>query len=295
MTVPPNTINLDGQIERIAFHNPETYFLIAKFRVNGQSALVTVLGHVPEPRPGETLRLSGSWQEHPRFGQQFKIEGAEVLLPAGVEEIRRYLASGMIKGIGPRLADRLISRFGSQTLAIIEDHPERLVEVRGIGPRTARSLHQAWQEHHAVRSLMAFLQACGVKATHGARIYKTYGSEALQILKTDPYQVALDLPRVGFNIADAVVRHLDLPIQEEERAEACLRHLLETALEDGHLFIPLADLQARCSTAFMLDYHAVGTALESLVLEQQINIDDQAPEAKASDGLDWAYLRRAAG
>lgn len=272
------TITLEGQIERITFRDDERHFLIARFRVAGPEALVTILGHIPDPRSGETLRLTGAWQAHPRFGQQFKVNKVEVLLPVGVEQVRRYLASGMIKGIGPRMAERLIAHFGDQTLEIIENEPKRLTEVRGVGPRTAQQLQQAWQEHHAVRALMSFLQNCGIKPVHGARIYKTYGSQALEILKDDPYRVAEDLPRIGFGIADAVVRHLDLPIQESERAEACLRHLLETALDDGHMFIPRKELEEQCGTAFFLDYQAVQTALENLALEGQAVIDDQAPD-----------------
>jgi exodeoxyribonuclease V alpha subunit len=184
----------------------------------------------------------------------------------------------MIKGIGPRIAERLVAHFGDQTLTVIESRPERLTEVRGVGLQTARSLQRAWQEHHAVRSLMSFLQSCGVKPIHSARIYKTYGVEAMQILQSDPYQVVKDLPRIGFGIADAVARHLDLPIEEEDRAEACLCHLLETALEEGHMFVPLQSLKETCSTAFMLDYAAVQTALERLAFEQQILIDEKAPE-----------------
>ncbi|MEJ2037915.1 MAG: ATP-dependent RecD-like DNA helicase [Desulfosarcinaceae bacterium] len=293
MPARTNTITLEGEIERITFRSEETQFLIARFRLREPATLVTVLGHIPDPKTGETLRLSGVWQQHPRFGQQFKVEGVEVLLPAGVEQIRRYLASGLIKGFGQRMAERLIAHFGEQTLTVIENEPQRLTEVRGVGPQTARRLQQAWQEHHAVRALMTFLQACGIKPMHGARIYKTYGSQALDVLKSDPYRAAEDLPRIGFGIADAVVRHLDLPIEESERAEACLCHLLETALEDGHTFLPRQSLVDQCSTTFVLDYTAVQSALETLVLERRITVDTQAPDQpvylqplfKAEDGI----------
>jgi exodeoxyribonuclease V alpha subunit len=271
------TSTLEGQIERITFRNDETHFMIAKFRTAAHGRLVTILGHIPNAHPGETLRLAGHWKQHPRYGQQFDVKTVEVLLPAEVEEIRRYLSSGLIKGIGPETAERLIRHFGEKTLHVIETSPERLSDVKGIGPRKATRISEAWQAHHAVRTLMRFLQDNGVKAAYGARIYKTYGADALQLLQTDPYQVAADLPRIGFYIADAIVQHAGLPIDEQVRARACLRHLLETALDDGHMYLPRDEIIERCGTAFELDYHTIGDALQTLADEHQITTDSTAP------------------
>ncbi len=269
---------LEGRIERVTYRSADSHFMIAKLRPTGQAGLVTVKGHIPEPHPGETLRLQGSWQYHARFGQQFAVTGFEVLLPAGVEEIRRYLCSGMIKGIGVKTAERLLAHFKGETLAVIEREPERLAEVRGIGPEKAQRIGAAWLAHHHVRALMELLQAAGLPPACGARIYKEYGSESLAVLREDPYRLAADLPRIGFRIADAVARHCGLPISETERARACLRHLLEEALEDGHLFMPLAVLAERCGTAFNLDYHAVQEALEHLAAEGEVTADPEATE-----------------
>jgi exodeoxyribonuclease V alpha subunit len=270
---------IDGQIERITFRNEASHFMIARFRPVDGAGVITVLGHIPESRPGERLRLTGAWQNHPRFGQQFAVARFEVLLPAGAEEIRRYLSSGLIKGIGPKTAERLLQHFKEETLAVIEETPERLTEVRGIGPDTARMISDAWRAHHQVRELMGFLQAKGVQPAHAARIYKEYGTEALAILRDDPYRLAADIPRIGFYVADMLVRQSDLPIDENERAQACLRHLLEEACEDGHVCVSQKDLLERCGEAFDLDYHAVQEGLAHLAAEGSITICDRAPDS----------------
>ena len=284
MTADSSSTTIEGQIERITFRSAETHFLIAKFRLPETSSLVTVLGHIPEPRAGETLRLKGRWRSHPRYGQQFEVAAFEVLLPSGVEEIRRYLGSGLIKGIGPKITERLLAHFKTETLTVIEDAPGRLIEVPGIGPDKAERISQAWREHHAVRALMGFLQDQGIKPAYGAKVYKTYGPEALQILREDPYRVARDIPRWGFYVADAIIRNSDQPIDETARAQACLRHLLDEACEEGHLFMPKAELQERCTSLFDLDYEAVQTALEILCADRQIVIDAQAPDCPVYPG-----------
>lgn len=270
--------HLEGQIERVAFRSADTHYMIARFRVAEQGNIITIIGHLPEPTPGETLRVSGSWKHHPRYGQQFSVSQFEVLLPSGVEEIRRYLSSGLIKGIGPKTAERLLHHFKGDVLSVIENEPHRLTEVRGIGPESARRIGEAWRSHHNVRTLMAFLQENGVKPAHGARIYKTYGEDALSILKEDPYRLASDLPRIGFYIADAIVRHSDLPFEESERAGACLRYLLEEAADEGHMFIPMQVLVERCSSAFEIDFHAAREALALLVEAEQVVVCHEAPE-----------------
>jgi len=277
MTKPqPNTI--EGQIEHITFRSKETHFMIAKLRVAGTRGLLTVLGHFPEPRTGETLRLKGRWETHARYGQQFKVTAFEVLLPAGVDEIRRYLSSGLIKGVGPKTAERLIARFKDETLAVIEAAPHRLAEVKGIGKDKAERIALAWREHHAVRALMRFLQDHDVKPAYGAMIYRAYGPDAMEILQSDPYRVAADIPRAGFYIADAIVQKSDLPIDESERAQACLRHLLQEAGEEGHLFIPRAELEAHCGQAFNLAFDAVRDGLDHLMAEGQVAVDTDAPD-----------------
>jgi exodeoxyribonuclease V alpha subunit len=268
---------VEGHIERITYRSGDSNFLIAKLRTIPAQKLVTVLGHMPEPRAGETLRLKGRWSLHRRYGQQFKVREFEVVLPSDVEQIRHYLGSGLIKGIGPKTTERLIAHFKAAALQVIEKEPERLCEVKGIGPQKAEQIQRAWLEHHAVRALMQFLQDHDVKPAYAARVYKTYGTQALDVLRTDPYRVAADIPRIGFYIADAVVRRSDLPVDESQRAEACVHHLLSEAYDRGHIFIPRDELEQRCSDMFQLDYHALQSALESLTEQGVITVDLQAP------------------
>lgn len=295
MNADANTTTIEGQIERVTFRNAETHFLIARFRLAKTSSLVTIVGHMPEPRAGETLRLSGQWRFHPRYGQQFEARSFEVLLPSEVEEIRRYLGSGLIKGIGPKTTQRLLAHFKGETLTVIENTPHRLAEVPGIGPGKAERIGLAWREHHAVRALMAFLQDCGIKAAYGAKVYKTYGSEALSILRSDPYRVAGDIPRVGFLIADAVVRHSETPVDETRRAQACLRYLLEESCEQGHIFVPDAELKSLGSSTFDLDFEAMQTALDQLCAEREIVIDADAPDCPVYPGPLYAAEVETAG
>lgn len=273
-----NSTTIEGQIERITFRNADTNFVIAKFRPKDHNNLITVLGYIPETQPGEQMRITGQWKQHPRYGQQLEITTFEVILPAEAEQIRHYLSSGLIKGIGAKTAERLSDHFSTQALEIIEKEPHRLSEIHGIGAEKAQRIHAAWLDHHQVRALMAYLQSNGVKTMYGARIYKTYGKEALSILQHDPYRVARDIPRIGFYIADSIVRHSDLPVDDSERAQACLLYLLEEAGEEGHLFIPRQPLMERCSTAFELDYHAVQTALDMLSEEGTITLCADAAE-----------------
>jgi exodeoxyribonuclease V alpha subunit len=277
MNLPATT--LEGQIERITFRSADSHFLIAKFRLPEAPRPVTVLGHIPEPRAGETLRLKGRWRTHPRYGQQFEVLSFEVLLPSGVEEIRRYLGSGVIRGIGPKTTERLINHFKKETLTVLEDAPHRLAEVPGIGPQKARCIGDAWREHHAVRTLMRFLQDLGIKPAYAARVYKTYGPDALEILQDDPYRVARDVPRWGFYVADAIVRGSDRPVDETDRARACLEHLLDNAVEEGHTHLPKAELESRCADHFELDFEAVRNALDLLTEQRRIVFDGAAPDA----------------
>ncbi len=276
---PNAPITLEGKIERVTYRNKDSHYMIARFRPSGQSAVITVLGHIPEPGPGESLRLSGCWQTHPRYGQQFNVSGFELLLPTGVEEIRESLRSGLIKGIGARTAQRLIDHFKAETLAIIEKEPDRLAEVRGIGLETARRIGTAWQTHHQVRALMLFLQAKELQSVHAMRIYKQYGADALEIVRNHPERVAADIPRVGFHIYVALVRHCEPPMDEVKHALACIQFLLTEASEEGHMYIPRDKLVERCTTAFDLDYHAVREALEVSAEEERIVICPRAPDS----------------
>ena len=268
---------LEGRIERITFHNPETQYMVARLRISGQARAVTIVGHLPEPRPGETLRLKGVWKEHPRYGTQFQVQFFELLLPAGVDEIREYLSAGLIKGIGPKTAERLIDHFQADTLTIIETQPDRMAEVHGIGPDTATKIHAAWQQHHMVRALMQFLQDNQVQAAHAARIFKLYGPEALEILKTDPYRWSPICRAMDFISPMPLCADRIWPSTRWIGLGPACAICWKKALRRGTCIVARDELIERSSSAFDLDYHCVCDAIEMLQAEDLLQVVDEAP------------------
>lgn len=244
---------VEGHLEHITFHNPETHYTVARFRVPGAAGLVTLVGIIPDPAVGEALKVGGRWETHPKFGQQLKVETVEAVLPATIDGISQYLASGLIKGIGPKTARRLVDRFGENTLEVIEADPNRLQEIEGIGKTRAAWIRRTWEEHHAVRKLMEFLQKIGVKASFSAKLIDLYGPDALNIIREDPFRLAEDLPRIGFRIAVAVIRHLDFPVDPAEQARMCIMHLVRESLDEGHTWEAEKSLILRCREGFGID------------------------------------------
>ena len=189
--------SLAGSIERITYYNPENGYSVIRLRPDARKTpgkdhqgLVTVTGNLPELAVGEQIKLLGRWVEHPKHGLQFQAEKCDQTLPATTAGIRRYLGSGLIKGIGPRLAERIVELFGMDTLEVIENNPERLLEIDGIGETKAAMICNVWRDHHAIRGLMQFLQEMGVQTSWGAKIYKAYGPDAVDFLRSEPYHLA---------------------------------------------------------------------------------------------------------
>src|SRR3972149_2296579 len=213
---------LTGSVERVTYYNPENGYSVVRLRPDQGSAqgaargvsragLATVVGNLPELSPGEHLRLSGKWVNHPQHGLQFQSETCEQALPATVAGIRRYLGSGLIKGIGPGLAERIVAHFGAETLVVIENHPTRLLEVPDIGPKRSRLIARAWEEQKQIKEVMLFLHSHGVSTNLAVKIYKQYGDEALETVRNDPYRLARDIYGVGVKTADSIAQALGLP------------------------------------------------------------------------------------
>jgi exodeoxyribonuclease V alpha subunit len=266
-------IDLSGRLEHVVFHNPENQYTIARLRADEGRGRITIVGHLPEARVGARLLLRGRWERHPRWGDQFRFSSVEELLPAEVDEIRAYLTAGLIKGLGARAALRVVDHFGADTLAILDTAPERLTEVRGIGPKIAAKITAAWQVHQAAGQLMAFLKANEVPAAHAARLMKVYGNEALSVLKSDPYRVAAEIPRFGFEIADAIIQRSDLAIPADQRAQACLLHLLELAESQGHCYLPQDHLIRLGEKRFDLAQDLVLEALTTLAKTHEVVVE----------------------
>lgn len=262
--------DLEGCLDRITFYNPENHYTIAKFRPRGAQNAITVVGFMPEPTAGEFLKLDGSWETHARYGQQLKISRFEVLLPATIDGIRKYLKSGVIKGLGARTISRLIRHFGDQTLVVIESSPEKLTDVRGIGKAIAKQIAESWKSHHAIRGLMIFLQNHGISLSYSGRIFKQYGAAAVDVLKKHPFQIACDLPGIGFYIADRIAQQQGALSDDPLRIRACILYLLEQAASDGHMFMPGQEIRRKCARLFDIGAESVFEALLELSAEGQV-------------------------
>ncbi|HSF80153.1 MAG TPA: ATP-dependent RecD-like DNA helicase [Anaerolineales bacterium] len=269
---------LTGSVERITYYNPENGYSVVRLRPEGmrvaaggnREGLVTVVGNLPELSPGEYLLLSGRWSSHPKHGQQFQVEVCEQTLPATVAGIRRYLGSGLIKGIGPRLAERIVARFGAQTLEAIEQHPERLEEVPDIGPKRAGLIARAWEEQKQVKEIMLFLHGHGVSTNLAIKVYKQYGDQALGVVQSDPYRLARDIYGVGFKTADKLARDLGLPADHPSRIEAGVIYVLNELTEEGHVYAPQGRLQGRAAELLEVAPALVPPALERLTIQERI-------------------------
>jgi exodeoxyribonuclease V alpha subunit len=208
-SVPPAT--LDAVLERITYANEETGYTVARVATGRSTDLVTVVGPLLGAQPGESLRLRGRWKSHPQYGRQFQVETYQTVLPATIQGIRRYLGSGLIKGIGPRMAERIVDHFGEATLQVIEQESGRLVEVPGLGPKRTAMITTAWEVQKAIKEVMVFLQGVGVSTSLAVRIYKTYQDEAIDVVRREPYRLASEVWGIGFKTADQIAQSLGIP------------------------------------------------------------------------------------
>lgn len=243
--VRPAPEHMQGVIERVTFHSEESGYTIARLKVPGARDLVTIVGRFPEIHAGQTLRLTGNFREHPTYGPQFQVVFAQETKPATLTGIEKYLGSGLIKGIGPMTAKRIVAHFGLDTLEIIEAQCDRLIEVAGIGKARVERIKAAWAAQKAIKDVMVFLQGHGVSTTYAVKIYKQYGDQAISVVSKNPYQLAADIYGIGFITADTIARNLGIAPDSELRYQAGITHVLSGAAEDGHCFLPLDELVER--------------------------------------------------
>ena len=227
--------NLEGVLERIVFFNEDNSYTVARLQVAGLRDLVTIVGNMPLPNPGETLRLSGEWTADPKFGRQFRVSSCLSVLPSTLTGIQKYLGSGLVKGIGPVMAQRIVELFGLETLDLIEQKPERLLEVEGIGPIRQERICTAWGEQKEIRQVMIFLQGNGVSSTYAVKIFKAYGNKAISIVSQNPYRLALDINGIGFKTADRIAQNMGIDPGSQIRAEAGIVYVLSEFVDEGHV------------------------------------------------------------
>jgi exodeoxyribonuclease V alpha subunit len=234
---------LDGVLERITFANPETGYTIARIDPGrGSQDLVTAVGPLLGAQVGESLRLRGRWTSHPKYGKQFEVHSYTTVLPATAAGIQKYLGSGLIKGIGPVMAERMVAHFGVDIMYIIEDEPTRLIEVAGLGPKRTAMITAAWAEQKAIKEVMVFLQGVGVSTSLAVRIYKKYGDGSISVVRNEPYRLASDVWGIGFKTADTIAAAVGIARDSPERIKAGLAYTLSEAADDGHCYLPAPNL-----------------------------------------------------
>ena len=269
-------VELQGQLERITYRNEDNHYTVARLKVKGYRGPVTVVGSLVSVSPGEVLKLQGSWDVHPRYGEQFKIASYESVVPATVKGIERYLGSGLIKGIGPVMARRLVDKFGLDTLQIIENSIGRLREIEGIGDKRVDMISKAWSEQKEIRQVMLFLQGHEVGSSYATKIYKQYGKESIKVVRDNPYRLASDIFGIGFLTADRIASKLGVPKDSPLRAEAGVLHVLNKLADDGHVFYPRGLLLDECSKILGIENEIITGALDKLLHENRIVTEDES-------------------
>ena len=288
---------ISGSVERITYYNEENGYTVLRLKpdsrgmlpfkyASGRGELITVVGNLPELNPGEWLKLSGRWVNHPKHGRQFEALMCEQALPATTEGIKRYLGSGLIRGIGPVMAERIVDKFGDQSLDIIELEPGRLREVLGIGPKRIDGIIKAWDEQRAIKDVMLFLQSHGVSTNLAIKIYKKYGDDSLAVVQNTPYKLVQDVYGIGFKTADKIAQALGLEHDDPGRIEAGIAYTLNRMAEEGHVYVPQEELEPEASEILGLETPKVTAIIEALeesqlIKRETLTYEIQSPAGKA--------------
>ncbi len=239
------TERLQGIVERVTYHAEDSGYTVARLKAPGERDLITILGRFPAIHAGQTLRLTGFWRDHPKFGRQFQVVHAQETMPPTLTGLEKYLGSGLIKGIGPVTAKRIVAHFGLETLDIIEQSCSRLIEVPGIAQKRVAMIEKAWAAQKAIKEVMIFLRGHGVSTTYAVKIYKQYGDQAVDVVSNNPYQLAADIFGIGFVTADTIARNIGIAPDSAFRYQAGILYVLQQAAEDGHCFLPERELVER--------------------------------------------------
>ncbi len=272
-STPVPLATLEAVLERITYANEENGYTVARVATRGSADLTTVVGNLLGAQPGESLRMRGLWKSHPQFGRQFEVRDYTTVLPATIQGIRRYLGSGLIKGIGPKMAERIVGHFDLDTLRVIEEEPARLIEVPGLGPKRTALIGRAWEEQKAIKEVMLFLQGVGVSTSIAVRIYKTYKDASISVVKNEPYKLAGDVWGIGFKTADKIAQALGIPHDSPQRVKAGLQFTLSEASDEGHCYLPEAELVAKATEILGVEAALVATCLEELSREEGVIMD----------------------
>lgn len=283
---------IKGTLHRITYKNEDNHYTIARLKIHDIREPVTIVGHLAGVAEGEMLLLTGRWVSHAKYGEQFKAERFEVALPSTLADIRKYLSSGMIKGIGEAMAKKIVDHFKEQSLDVIENEPHRLCEITGIGKAKMTTVSRAWDQHHSVRKVMQFLQEHGVGIDHASSIINFYGRDALKVLKSKPYQVSRDIPEAGFEVADAIALKTGTDPKDPERIKASIIYLLLKNESDGHACSEQTDLIERCMRLTGADKESIELALANLENGKEIVIETDWQKSSQDRNITVVYTRK---
>ncbi|MFG3366510.1 ATP-dependent RecD-like DNA helicase [Streptomyces sp. NPDC048156] len=276
---------LEGVLERITYANEESGYTVARVDTGRGGDLLTVVGALLGAQAGESLRMEGRWGSHPQYGKQFTVENYTTVLPATIQGIRRYLGSGLVKGIGPVFADRITRHFGLDTLDIIEQEPKRLIEVPGLGPKRTKKIADAWEEQKAIKEVMVFLQSVEVSTSIAVRIYKKYGDASISVVKNQPYRLASDVWGIGFLTADRIAQSVGIPHDSPERVKAGLQYALSQSTDQGHCFLPEEQLISDAVKLLQVDMGLVIDCLGELAGEEEGVVRERVPGPEGGEEL----------
>jgi len=276
----------EGTIEQVVYYNPENGYTVCRFVLEDGKAL-TLVGSFPPVSPGEVFRVTGKWEVNPKFGQQFRVESFVPILPSSARGIEKFLSSGLVKGIGPVLAQRIVKKFGEQTIEVISQSPEKIREVEGVGAVKLKEIKKSWAENQHIRDLIIFLQEQGVSTSIATKVYRQYGEKSFHVLKSNPYELCLDIWGIGFKTADQIALKLGMDPSSPERVKAFILYLLEKDAEQGNVFSFLEDLEKNCQKELDVDEEKTRSALTDLV-RQKFVIAEKA-EGKTAVYLPYLF------
>ncbi len=275
---------LEGVLERITYANEDTGYTIARVATERTGPdLLTVVGALLGAQVGESLRLTGRWGSHPKYGKQFQVDSYTTVLPATIQGIRRYLGSGLIKGIGPMMAERMVAHFGTDILSIIEEQPGRLIEVHGLGPKRTKRIADAWEEQKAIKEVMVFLSGVGVSTSLAVRIYKRYGEDSIAVVRSEPYRLASEVWGIGFKTADTIAQTVGIPHESPQRIKAGLQYTLSQAADNGHCYLPEPDVIREAAKILEVDRELIDPCLAELVADEGV-VHEGVPDSRDPTG-----------
>lgn len=266
-------VEMEGTVDRITYYNQENGFTVVKLAVKDDEDLVTAIGYFPSIEVGEVLKLKGNWAMHKNYGYQFKVEFYETLMPATVKEIENYLASGVIRGIGPATAKKIVEEFGEKSLDVLSGSPEELLKIPGIGDKKLQTITESYGEQQETRGIMLFLQQYGIGPGVAVRIYKNYKEKSIQVLKENPYRLADEVYGIGFKTADRIAQKMGMESDSLERFCAGLKYAMYRAVEEGHIFLPKEESLNKASELLQVERELLNQAFSALEEKEDIVVE----------------------